>query len=108
MNYRLTRWIVTLILLTTEAALLIAQTPLPGATGARGGAAAAGRGGRGGAPAPPTSTVPQITRSPAVDAVAADQGRALWTANCITCHGTQARGTDQGPNLIRSQTVNEL
>ena len=42
---------------------------------------------------------------PAVDAAAADRGRAVWAAECITCHGTQARGTDNGPNLVRSEIV---
>jgi len=37
-----------------------------------------------------------------VDRAAADRGRAVWAAECITCHGTQARGTDRGPNLMRS------
>src|SRR5690349_13136887 len=37
-----------------------------------------------------------------VDRVAAERGRTVWAAECITCHGTQARGTDRGPNLMRS------
>ena len=39
---------------------------------------------------------------PKVDAEAADRGRRVWLAECITCHGAQARGTEQGANLIRS------
>ena len=42
---------------------------------------------------------------PKVDAAAADRGRRVWTAECITCHGAQARGTEQGPNLIRSLVI---
>jgi mono/diheme cytochrome c family protein len=42
---------------------------------------------------------------PAVDATAADRGRRVWASECITCHGTQARGTDNGPNLVRSVLV---
>jgi mono/diheme cytochrome c family protein len=42
---------------------------------------------------------------PKVDAAAADRGRPIWAAECITCHGTQARGSDNGPNLIRSELV---
>ena len=42
---------------------------------------------------------------PKVDAAAADRGRAVWAGECITCHGTQARGTEQGPNLVRSELV---
>jgi len=61
--------------------------------------------GRGGQTAPP-SAVQQVARNPVVDKTAEEQGRALWAANCITCHGTQARGSDSGPNLIRSEVVN--
>jgi cytochrome c oxidase cbb3-type subunit 3 len=42
---------------------------------------------------------------PKVDATAADRGRRVWAAECITCHGAIARGTDNGPNLIRSPIV---
>ncbi|HTX34581.1 MAG TPA: c-type cytochrome [Bryobacteraceae bacterium] len=40
-----------------------------------------------------------------VDEAAADRGRKIWAAECIDCHGTYARGTDNGPNLIRSELV---
>ena len=53
------------------------------------------------------SPVPQIARSPAVDAAAHDRGRTLWASHCIDCHGSTARGADGGgPNIIRSKTVN--
>jgi cytochrome c oxidase cbb3-type subunit III len=42
---------------------------------------------------------------PKVDPAAADRGRKTYAAECITCHGTQARGTDTGSNLIRSLVV---
>jgi mono/diheme cytochrome c family protein len=42
---------------------------------------------------------------PAVDAASADRGRHVWASECITCHGTQARGTANGPNLVRSELV---
>jgi mono/diheme cytochrome c family protein len=42
---------------------------------------------------------------PPVDAAAADRGRRTWAAECINCHGTQARGSDKGPNLVRSVIV---
>jgi mono/diheme cytochrome c family protein len=42
---------------------------------------------------------------PVVDPAAADRGRKVWASECITCHGTQARGTDNGPNLVRSVVV---
>ena len=40
-----------------------------------------------------------------VDLAASGRGRKIWAAQCINCHGTQARGTDKGPNLIRSEMV---
>lgn len=40
-----------------------------------------------------------------VDAAAADRGKKIWAGECITCHGTQARGTDSGPNLVQSVIV---
>lgn len=50
--------------------------------------------------------VPQIPRTPPVDAAAHDRGRALWALHCVGCHGTQARGSETGPNIIRTRTVN--
>ena len=43
--------------------------------------------------------------APYVDAALADKGKSVWAAECINCHGTQARGTDNGPNLTRSLVV---
>jgi mono/diheme cytochrome c family protein len=40
-----------------------------------------------------------------VDAAAATRGRPVYAAQCINCHGTQARGTEKGANLIRSLVV---
>lgn len=40
-----------------------------------------------------------------VDPVAADRGRHLFATECVDCHGPTARGTDNGPNLIRSVIV---
>ena len=74
--------------------------------GGRGSAGGPGQG-RGGAAAPAqTPTVRQIPRSPVVDQAAHDRGRALWASHCIDCHGSQARGSDTGPNIIRTKTVN--
>ncbi len=42
---------------------------------------------------------------PLVDRASADRGRTVYAAQCITCHGTQARGTDTGANLVRSEVV---
>lgn len=40
-----------------------------------------------------------------VDNAAADRGRSIWATQCIACHGTTARGTDKGANLIRSDMM---
>jgi len=40
-----------------------------------------------------------------VDNAAADRGRLLYTQYCINCHGSTAKGTDRGPDLIRSVVV---
>ncbi len=71
------------------------------------GGRAGGRGGAAGAPAAPAvPQLPQVSRRPPVDAAASAAGKALWTMHCITCHGTNARGTETGPNLIRTETIN--
>ena len=40
-----------------------------------------------------------------VDNAAADRGRLVYTQHCINCHGSTAKGTDRGPDLIRSVVV---
>ena len=86
--------------LATAVVSVAAQAP------ARGGGAG-GAQGRGGAPAQPAApTVPQISRNPPVDQAAHDRGRGLWASHCVNCHGTQARGSETGPNIIRTKTVN--
>ena len=40
-----------------------------------------------------------------VDEVAANRGKATYAAQCITCHGSKGRGTEQGPDLVRSLVV---
>lgn len=40
-----------------------------------------------------------------VDNAAADRGRAVYAKHCINCHGSTAKGTDRGPDLIRSTVV---
>jgi mono/diheme cytochrome c family protein len=40
-----------------------------------------------------------------VDEDAAARGKTLYSAQCSTCHGTQARGAQQGPDLVRSLVV---
>jgi cytochrome c oxidase cbb3-type subunit 3 len=47
-----------------------------------------------------------------VDAAAAERGRTIYIAECITCHGPKARGAgpnvaddQKGPDLVRSTTI---
>lgn len=40
-----------------------------------------------------------------VDPDAANRGRTVYIAQCITCHGPKARGTEQGADLVRSVVI---
>ena len=51
---------------------------------------------------PPPSAYPH--KAPADPAVVA-RGRQIFSANCSFCHGSDARGGEGGPNLIRSELV---
>src|SRR4051812_4111988 len=62
--------------------------------------AQAGRGGTG--VRRPADSYPQ--RPPAPAAVV-DRGRALYGVHCNFCHGSDARGGEGGPNLLRSELV---
>ena len=88
--------------LAATVSILAAQAPQPPAGGRGGGQApqppATGRARGGVMGAGPAD-------APFVDAALANQGRTIWAAECINCHGTQARGTDSGPNLTRSLVV---
>jgi hypothetical protein len=42
---------------------------------------------------------------PLVDPKAVDVAEPLWSSDCATCHGKDARGTVKGPNLVRSLLV---
>lgn len=58
---------------------------------------------------PPARRVPMFgpafpTRPPADPAVVA-HGKQLFETNCSFCHGSDARGGETGPNLVRSQLV---
>jgi mono/diheme cytochrome c family protein len=92
---------------SAAAVLVMALTLSLGAQAApqgRGGVPAQGGRGRG-APPPQTGLSAGPADLPVVDAAAATRGRAVYAAQCINCHGTQARGTDNGANLIRSLVV---
>lgn len=40
-----------------------------------------------------------------VDDEAANRGKTVYIAQCITCHGPRARGTESGPDMVRSLVV---
>jgi mono/diheme cytochrome c family protein len=40
-----------------------------------------------------------------IDEAAATRGRTVYAQHCINCHGSTAKGTDRGPDLIRSVVV---
>jgi len=75
------------------AGVLFAQPPAGRGVAAQTAADAPCRGGRG----PCDQQV--------VDRAAADRGRPLYAAECVNCHGALARGSDGGPNLVRSLVV---
>jgi cytochrome c oxidase cbb3-type subunit 3 len=115
------------------AALLLAPGDVSGqgrgAAPQQGPATAAPQGPPGGAPAPqplPAGTPPSQPPPPGagrqgrgtapvdrpgpndkmvVDPAEADAGRTIWTAECVNCHGADARGGTGGPNLVRSVMV---
>lgn len=72
-----------------------AQTPPPGAADSQAGRGRGGRGGGGGAyPQHPPESPEVVAR-----------GKALYGVQCNFCHGSDARGGEGGPNLLRSQIV---
>ncbi len=58
-------------------------------------------------PAPPQTRVrpAAFPTRPAADPAALERGKALYGVNCNFCHGSDARGGEGGPNLLRSQLV---
>ena len=88
--------------------------PAPAAPGRGGG----GRGQAAGATAAPAPAGPARAGGSGpndkqiVDAAAADRGRSVYIADCVTCHGPKARGAgdngpenQKGPDLVRSLTI---
>ncbi len=78
----------TFLLSLASALALAAQTPTA-------------QPGRGAPPARPPAFPPH----PLADSATIDRGRALYGVNCNFCHGSDARGGEGGPNLLRSETV---
>jgi cytochrome c oxidase cbb3-type subunit III len=84
---------VTTVFLTASIAL--AQTPAqPVAPGS-------GRGGRGGGGGFANAYPQRPPSGPAV----VERGKAIYGVNCAFCHGSDARGGEGGPNLIRSHVL---
>ena len=48
---------------------------------------------------------PAFPQRPAADPKVVERGRALYGVNCNFCHGSDARGGEGGPNLLRSEIV---
>ena len=90
--------------LSLSAAFAAAQAPAPATPqGAEQAPAPAGRGGgRGGRGGGGGAAYPQHAQA---DPAAIARGKALFGVNCTFCHGSDARGGEGGPNLIRAQVV---
>ena len=54
---------------------------------------------------PATAQAPAATPAPPIDKAAADRGQGIFSSSCSFCHGSQATGTEQAPNLLRSPLV---
>ena len=54
---------------------------------------------------PATAQAPAAAPPPAIDKAAADRGQGIFSSSCSFCHGSQATGTEQAPNLLRSPLV---
>src|SRR5580658_9288043 len=57
--------------------------------------------------APPRARGPRtdFPQHPPADQATVDRGKALYGVNCNFCHGSDARGGEGGPNLLRSELV---
>ncbi len=89
------------------ASLIAAQAPAPApaAPQTQTPAPAAGRGGRGAAPAGGGGFANAYPQHAQADAAAVARGKQLFGVNCSFCHGSDARGGEGGPNLLRSHLV---
>ena len=87
------------LLLAAAAARLQAQAPPPNPQAPAAGTPAgrgAGRGAGGGGAYP---------QRPPADPTVLERGKALYGVHCNFCHGSDARGGEGGPNLLRSDMV---
>jgi cytochrome c oxidase cbb3-type subunit III len=95
--YRLKIVLCTLLALGA-AALVAEQSPVPAQQPAADQTSPLG-------PAVHPPPPPSYPVRPPADPVAVARGRQIFSANCSFCHGSDARGGEGGPNLIRSQLV---
>jgi cytochrome c oxidase cbb3-type subunit 3 len=81
-------------LLVLAATQILAQPP-------------AGGPGRGSTPAAPPAFVrpPAYPERPPADPAVLERGKAIYGVQCNFCHGSDARGGEGGPNLLRSELV---
>jgi cytochrome c oxidase cbb3-type subunit 3 len=100
--------IVLFTLLGLGAAALVAQQPSVSAPVQQPGASQTTPPAPAQTPGAPPVRVPSPSayphRAPADPAVV-QRGRQIFSANCSFCHGSDARGGEGGPNLIRSELV---
>jgi cytochrome c oxidase cbb3-type subunit 3 len=82
-----------------------APAPTPAPTQTQAPPPAAGRGGRGAAPAGGGGFANAYPQRAPGDPAAVARGKQLFGVNCSFCHGSDARGGEGGPNLLRSQLV---
>src|ERR1700742_3688011 len=54
---------------------------------------------------PATAQAPAAAPATTIDKAAADRGQGIFSSSCSFCHGSQATGTEQAPNLLRSPIV---
>jgi mono/diheme cytochrome c family protein len=86
------------LVLAAFASLAVAQSAQNPAQPPAGGRGGRGGGGGGGF----ANAYPQHAQA---DQVSIDRGRALYGVNCQFCHGSDARGGEGGPNLLRAELV---
>src|SRR5258708_3608901 len=56
-------------------------------------------------PARPAARRPAYPERPPAEPAVLERGKALYGVNCNFCHGSDARGGEGGPNLLRSDLV---
>jgi cytochrome c oxidase cbb3-type subunit 3 len=91
----MTKFVVPAMLATLAVAQTATQPPAQPPAGGRGGRGGGGGGGF-------ANAFPQ---HPPSDPAMVERGKALYGVNCQFCHGSDARGGEGGPNLIRAEIV---